>query len=458
MAKKKHLEHFIVPGEVPVRHYKTANVFLEEFNTYPPEIRSQYSYNAETHTYNLPVKTWEEWRRHGPYWSNPSSVHYIPFCIGGSEVAVLYGGSALEDCWYFYEGAHGNEYRSSVELFHDKLDLVCDVEPAQSKSSIFFTGHNLEEACARDFEFLFKKEHPGDEITIENDTTLFQCGRRDTTGALILPYCVCNLDRFVTINGEKYILECKTCSFSSTDFQLWKSGIVPLKYRLQLVWYMLCTNIPGAYIVVKTGLTPESTLYYFVERDFVLENLVIEMVSAFANAVKEKREPEIADCHIAVYMDYMRRCNALTAKNEKVQLPDTEKMRNAISKLEMLTDMISNLKKQLTQKEKELRELCFSEFEPIMGTAMKGSFKLSDSEYIVVTRSALLSKRQIDPIALKSKFPQIYEEFLDKLNETALEKEHPELYQDETLLLPPKASSSAGKITFKREKSKTKSA
>lgn len=456
MAKKKNLGYLIIPGEEPVRHFKTANVFREEFETYPPEIRMQYAFNKDTHAYDLPVKTWEEWRRHGPYWQDPKNEKYIPFCIGGSEVAVLYGGSALEDCWYFYEGAHGNEYRSTVELFHDKLDMVCPVEPNEEKGSIFFTGHNLEEACARDFEFLFKKDNPGADVVIENDTTLFQCGRRNAVGSLAIPYCVCNLDRFVTINGEKFILECKTCNYRSEDYSLWKSGIIPLKYQLQLCWYMLCTNMPGAYIAAKTGLTPDNTIYLFMKRDKDLEDLVIEMVGEFAKAVQDKREPEVPECHMQKYMDYMHRCMALEVKDEKVQLPETDAISSGIEKLELLQEEISSLKKQVDEKEKEVKELCFTVFEPVMGTAMQGSFKVAENEYVTVTRNALLSKRKINKEALKATHPEIYEEFLVELNETALAKEHPELYRDESLLLPPKASLGAGNISIKRNKATKK--
>lgn len=89
------LHTLINPDEEPNKFYKTANVFQEEWEQYPEEIRQKYEWDEETHTFHLPEAEWVKWRQHGPYYEHPSHPGYIDITIGGSDIAALYEGSGL---------------------------------------------------------------------------------------------------------------------------------------------------------------------------------------------------------------------------------------------------------------------------------------------------------------------------------------------------------------------------
>ena len=176
-------------------------------------------------------------------------------------------------------------------------------------SDVLWVGHNEEPSIRNLFKRNYCKDHPLDIVKVINDCHMYQCGMRDHTGKLLYPFVLCDLDGLVEINGVTGILECKTCNKGSEDYKLWKKHIVPLKYYLQVCWYMLCMNLPYGYIVAKWGLLPSECVYIYIERNFDVENLIIKMAQDFLEAVKTKQPPDLNNQNMDRLFVYWRKKN-----------------------------------------------------------------------------------------------------------------------------------------------------
>ena len=285
------LSTLILPGVNPVQHFKIACVFQEEYDALPEEFKPYYEYDEETRQYTLNELEWLRWRKHGPYHRHYEDARYIDYTLGGSDIAALFDGSKLSQELFLYDGQHGSNFKSAIELFYEKTNRKFELEEKKN-ADILWAGHNEEPSIRALFKKKYCDDHPLDIVKVMNDCHMYQCGMRDKYGRLLYPFILCDLDGLVEINGVRGILECKTCNKGSEDYKLWKQGIVPLKYYLQVCWYMLCMNLPYGYICAKWGLQPSDCCYIYIERNFEVEKLILEMAQEFLDAVKKDIPPD----------------------------------------------------------------------------------------------------------------------------------------------------------------------
>lgn len=305
----KLLKGLVVKGVKPVRLARTALVTKFELEAMPKRMQEDYEYDKNTNSYRVVDYIWaQNWRKHGPYYYNPTSKHYIRTAIGGSDIAVGYDGSDLEKSCLIklYEGQHGSNFKSVMELVAEKQERQM-TKIDSGAGDVFFIGHLEEETIRQRALVWWQNKHPLDIVDVENDTWMYQCGYKNEDKSLKYPWMLCNMDGTITINGIKGVFEAKTCQFSSPDLVLWKNGIVPLKYYLQCVYYMACANLPFAVICCKWGIGAEDFICITIIRDFEVENAVLALGQDIVDQIESGNEPEYRAQNPELLLSYYRR-------------------------------------------------------------------------------------------------------------------------------------------------------
>lgn len=417
------LTTLVRPNEEPIKRLPIENCFEDEFKTLEPNVQSLYEYDATTRTYRLPNENWLKCRQHGEYFDNPSDPRYIKTTIGGSDLAALFDGSELAKQLYLYEGQHGSPYKSAIELFYEKTEQELPMVE-EKPEDVFFTGHVCEEVVRQYFKRCYEKDHPGETVTIINDPHMYQCGRRNADGTLALPFVLCDLDSLAVISTQKYIIECKTCNYTSEDYPLWKQHVVPLKYYLQVCWYMLCMNIPCAYICCCTGLSLSDFIYIYIERDFAIEDAIIEMAKQFIDCVENGVEPTLTGQNLdRLYTFWRKKMGPFNEEKEQPVKLDDSKLDAVRSILSINTD-IEDLKKKISALEKKRKKLLVEEIFPVFRDANFGTVMIDSSSYYSVKLKKSSTRGTFDEEKLKAENPALYARYLTTVEkfDTALFK------------------------------------
>lgn len=424
------LAELILPNAAPVKFFKIDMLFQDEYDAMPENIREAYEFNEETRTYTLPNYEWLEWRKHGPYYEDPNHPQYITTAIGGSDIAALFDGSELSKHLFMYEGQHGSPYKTAIELFYEKTGQELPLKETV-KEDVFWTGHNEEPTIRNLFQKMYQKDHPEDIVNVYNDCHMYQCGRKDSSGNLLYPFVLCDLDGVIEINGIKGVLECKTCNFTSEDYNLWKQGIVPLKYYLQACWYMACMNYPYAYICCKMGLQPSDFVYIYIERNLEIEKMILEMGAEFVKCVETGTEPDITGQSVKRLYTFWRK----KMGNYKPEAPAVElnpSLKTTVIKINGINKELEGLKQQVTDLEEMRMKLLVENIFPVMGDSNFCTVDLSPTEYAQLKLKKSSRRPPIDTEKLQTELPDIYALYTikeEKFNSTLFRKEQKNLVE-----------------------------
>lgn len=426
----------------PIAEFKTDWVPVKELKTYPKHVRDQFQEKeAVPGYYELPEYEWVEWRQHGPYYDQPKSKNYIKWTIGGSDVGKLYSEAdfpvSLKEA---YPEAHGSRFQCLKAFWAEKTGVSDDFPMApkkEYKKSTFLNGHIEEESCRQMFKVLYREDYPMDTIEVVNDTYFYQCGDTKENGSLRYPYIVCNIDGTVTINGEKGGLECKTCLYTSPDFNLWKNEIVPLTYFLQVQWYMKATALPYFYIIVKLGIGQYK--YFKVERNEDVINILLNAADYFIDCCEKKVEPEEAvskENAKLLYEYYIRKFGTTIDSNgEPEELPDSSI--DGIYELLNVQTMLDKKKAEVKELETQRDELIVKNVFDVAKDANADFFYVEDEDQTIELHFRKKpSAQSLDTKKIEADDPALYQSYLvkqkDKFNSTAFKKEHPELVAEYT--------------------------
>lgn len=417
-------ESLIQKDVKPIVLYKIENAFQDDLDSYPKEIASQYLYDDETRSYYIPEYVWLEWRKHGP---NKD----IDVAIGGSDIAALYDGSALEDAIHLYDGQHGSPYKAAIELFYEKSGLKLPLKEAVNPE-IFWVGHNEEPSIRRLFKKKFQKDHPEDIIEVINDTHMYQCGIKNADGSLKYPFVLCDLDGTIVINGKTGVLECKTCRLGSEDYKLWKKGIVPLKYFLQVHWYLLATNRAFAYIICKWGLGMDDCTYIRIDRDFDIEQEILNTATAFVETVRTGVIPDTTGQNIErLYAFYRKKSGNFNPDIPPVEL--SEDMMSVVMDVHMKNFAIAQKTKEIEELKEERNAILVNRIFPIVGDANEAYIKSGNSVLSLKLKSSASKNTRLNLEHLKSTHPEVYNSYLEKnefFNTSAFQNEQKALYEE----------------------------
>lgn len=443
LPTKTDLSTLILPGVKPVQYFSIANMFQEEYDALPSEFKDYYEYEEETRTYSLNELEWLRWRKHGPYHRYPSDSRYIPFTIGGSDIAVLFDGSKLSETLFLYDGQHGSNFKSSVELFYEKTERKFQMNE-EKNNDIFWIGHNEEASIRSLFKKKFCDDHPLDIVKVINDCHMYQCGVRDNYGRLLYPFILCDLDGIVEINGIRGVLECKTCNKGSEDYQLWKQHIVPLKYYLQVCWYMACMNLPYGYIIAKWGLGISECTYIYIERNLEIEKLLIELGQEFIDALKKDKCPELSTQNInRLFMFWQKRTGNPSVSSPVVRLG--REYKDTIFSLFSINDAINTSNLNVKRLKEQRNELLAREIFPLLDGACEAVVDYSPMSNMRIKLRNNKVKKVVDVESLKQTDPVLYQKFVkpvfdEKLFIKELENSEiaEEFIKEDTTLTPSK--------------------
>lgn len=422
------LQTLILPNAEPIQHFKTANMFADEYELLPAELKDAYDYDPYSRTFSLRTTEWLNWRKHGPYHYDPYDARYIDVTLGGSDMGTLFCGSELEEKIFLYPEQKGSSYKAAIELYYEKIGQELSVKEWNSNLDVLYVGHAEEESIRSMFKKLYTSDHPMDIVEVINDTHMYQCGQRDTMGKLLYPFAIVNLDAMVSINGIEGILECKTCTKSSEDYILWKNGKVPLKYYLQCCWYMMTMNKPYAYICVKWGMLPSEYRYFYIERNFEIEALLLRTAKRFIDGVKTNTPPALDGQDVNRLNIFYRKLYGEEIKAETVQLPDD--VADDIMELSLINDDISSCTAKINKLKTERNTiLCRSVF-PYLKNAQKGQVKLTSKASLEI--SVREKKKHVNLERLRDEAPDIYKRYLvtkETFNESLFAKEQTALME-----------------------------
>lgn len=373
-------------------------------------------------TDGLSEETWLRWREHGPGFADPMSSSYLPYTLGGSDVAAVFDLSP---------------WKTSLELYHQKIGTQLPIKK-EVNSDAKELGHIFENAVAEVFRYWFMKNYPKYQIRVINDTTMYQCGRRREDGTLIYPWAVANLDRRVLINGQEGILEIKTTSNRNIEIiKKWKAGIVPVYYELQCRYYMAVMDVDYCYICCAWGIGLDDMAVIRIDRNMAIEQEILDKCQNFIDCVEQEFEPDPTDCKAELLNEfYYRLYGQVDDSAPGIELP--EKYRSIILDALYIEEEIKEKKDALRAAEAQ-KERIYSSLYPVYQNASYGSFKLSEDQVVYLKLKTPMTRAKFDTERFLKENPELARKYSVPGVDTAkLRKEEPKLYRDYTI--PPEPS------------------
>lgn len=205
---------------------------------------------------------WLNVRRHGPDFANRSSPNYLPYTVGGSDVATIFGVSP---------------WKTNVELWLEKQGRYTPPEP--SNQYRLWMGHQMEPVIANIWERV-----TGNKVV--NDEHIYQ--HADFKWALA------DFDRrFVTSDGQEGILECKSVNWR--DKYKWADGSYPYYYSLQLMYYLAVGDVEmGSFGAMwDWNSSANGFAHPFIKRNQKLEDDIFLALSEWIWSLEHDRQPKL---------------------------------------------------------------------------------------------------------------------------------------------------------------------
>ena len=236
--------------------------------------------------------------------SNEEWLQYRRMGIGGSDAAAVCGVSP---------------WKTARELYQEKAEGIFRDEPEKNWVALEI-GKRLEELVVQ----IFMRR-----------TGLKPYAVRKMFRHPFYPFMLADVDYFVKIGEDVYVVECKT-SFSYRMDE-WADGNVPLHYELQGRHYAAVTNTKGVIFLCLHGNSEDTFLMRRIDRNLRQEADLIEQEAYFWNEfVLEKQAPEYTEP------------SSLVINSLKKQLQVREQ-----KTVELSEDLASNILTYLKLKEKK---------------------------------------------------------------------------------------------------------
>ena len=416
----------VLPDGNPIAFFKVAGMWQEEYQLLPERIKQMYEWDETTHSYKLPNEEWLRWRDHGPFYYDQSNPNYVSHALGGSDISTLFDGSVLSKKLTRYENQHGNDFKCVLELFHQKLGIEPEIAEEKNED-ILQIGHIYEESVAQVFVMLYKKHHKSANVVMWNDQRMFRCGQKNPDGTLKYPFALADLDRLIKINGRTGVLEIKTTRYNSEVAQLFRKGICPLKYELQVRYYLAITNLPFAYICCSWGLDPNECAYVYIERDLALEKDIMALAAEFIRCLEEKKEPDWTGQNTTLVYKYLRRINGILDESKSSVEISSDKKYDALALYQIAQDTEDRETEQ--KEDDEQAQKILAGLLPYIGKATTATIQLNESQKIEIRLQSPDKRRAIDENRLLAEEPKIYNAYCNDFNTALFKKEQPVLYE-----------------------------
>jgi len=299
----------------------------------------------------------------------------IPFTIGGSDVAAVFGVSP---------------WTTPLELWRIKKGLMNPDDFANATAKEM--GHLLEPIVAQCYA-----NETGNRLI--PDTGLYQHAK--------YPYALANLDSRMQADGEDGILECKTTTYHKAGD--WDDDMIPYHYELQVRFYLAVMDLEFADICCMWGFNPENDMAIRrINRDLIIEAYIFERLDAFIASLVANQEPSMDDVKPEVAMASLARIYAKSVSG----LPTVEfgtKHEKHLRQIAELQAANNAMREQIKKNESEVNAYSV-QIAVLMKEHEHGIFK-APSENLLVDYATKASRR-VDSNLLKSKYPVIHKEVL----------------------------------------------
>lgn len=317
-------------------------------------------------TAGMTNKRWLECRMHGPKGN-------IPFTVGGSDVAAIFGVSP----WV-----------TPLELWKIKKGQMNPAEKLNAKQLAM--GHLLEPIAAQLYA-----EKTGNIVTV--DTNLYQHAD--------FPYALANFDRrFVRkSDGESGILECKSTSYHKAS--AWAGGLYPLYYEFQLRFYLAVADLNIGDFSAIWGNNPDTDLATpGLVRDKKKEDMIFEKLDYWIWSLIHDEPPTMENINSKLALESLAR---IYGKSEpalptiELSLTHEKDLRKIIELQDERADYQAIIKK--IEEEIEARSVRFAE---IMKKHEHGILETTTDKILIdfVTKTST----RTDTKALKKNYPKVY--------------------------------------------------
>ena len=317
-------------------------------------------------TAGMSNERWLECRMHGPKGD-------IPYTIGGSDVAAIFGVSPWTtplELWLIKKG----RMKPPKKMNQDQLDM----------------GHMLEPIAA---EWYARKS--GNHVY--QDTGLYQHADH--------PYALANFDRRFTraSDGEDGILECKSSTYHKADH--WADGAIPLYYEMQLRFYLSVANVTHGAFSCIWGNNPENDLAMpEIERDSAKEDMIFERLDEWIWSLENDKPPTMSGVASSLAMESLARIYGASQPG----LPTIEfprKYERSLRQIAMLQGKVRDCESEIKLYEKEI-EAHSVRIAELMKEHEHGILTTTTDKLLIdfVTKRT----KRPDSKALKTKYPTVY--------------------------------------------------
>lgn len=266
-------------------------------------------------TAGMTNERWLECRAHGPEGD-------IPFTVGGSDVAAIFGVSP---------------WTTPLELWMIKRGRI--KTPPKPNVNQLQMGHFLEPVAAH-----FYAEKTGN--TVINDTYMYQHAD--------FPFALADFDRrFVrATDGERGILECKSCSYHKASD--WADGKFPIYYELQLRFYLAVADVNIGSFATIWGNNPDTDMAMpDIVRDKAKEDMIFERLEEWIWSLEHDKPPTMADVAPKLALESLAKIyGASNPSLPTVELP--RKIEKQVRGIYTLQQRISENNEENSKLEKEI--------------------------------------------------------------------------------------------------------
>lgn len=320
-------------------------------------------------TAGMTEERWLECRMHGPDGK-------IPYTIGGSDVAAIFGVSP---------------WTTPLDLYMMKKGKK-PAPPKDNKDQLML-GHWLEPIVADMYA-----HKTGN--TVINDTNMYQHADH--------PYALADFDRRIIrkSDGEEGILECKTTSYRKSD--AWADERYPLYYDFQLRYYLSVADVNFGSFACLWGTNPETDFAMpSLERDMAKENDIFEMCDRFIWGLEHDVPPDMNDVAPKLALQSLARIYGADKTLGDLMLPT--KLEKNVQRLYELQENIDSEKEKIKKLEEEAEAHCVR-IANVMQAYEHAVLETTSNKYLIdyVTRIT----RRADSGLLKTKYPSVYDDVL----------------------------------------------
>lgn len=314
--------------------------------------------------------TWLACRMHGPKGD-------IPYTVGGSDVAAIFGVSPWTtplELWMIKKG----RAKPAVKANANQLEMGHFLEPIAAHFYAVKTGN-----------------------TVTEDTNMYQHADHK--------YALADFDRrFVRASdGEPGILECKSCTYHNASE--WADGKYPLYYEFQLRYYLAVADVNIGDFSAIWGNNPDNDMAVpGLLRDKTKEDMIFDRLDEWIWSLEHDKPPKMESIAPRLALESLARIyGASNPSLPTIELP--RKYERHARRILDLQDDIAACRSEIKKYEKEI-EAHSVRIAELMKNHEHGVLETTKDKILI--DFATKTSTRTDTALLKKKYPTIHKELV----------------------------------------------